>query len=251
MKITASLFFLLLLVTTFASAQEPDVAVQLALNTLEQPAVIKMLLPKYPDAAKKLGLGGRVNVPVTVDIDGTIISVGGADGPYPVCQSVTDPNVTALRNVASEAARKVKFKPTGVKLTGSISYSFLASGAKVAGLQAVRIGAVTDQTGSAAIVLEPGMTPPAGAPGVLNGQATKLAKPTYPAAARAVRAGGSVNAQVLIDKDGSVYSAEAISGHPLLRRSAEIAACDSRFSPTLLAGEPVKVSGIITYNFVP
>ncbi len=87
--------------------------------------------------------------------------------------------------------------------------------------------------------------------GVLNGKATSLPKPAYPPAARAVRAGGSVTVQVVISESGSVISASAVSGHPLLRAAAASAARGARFSPTLLSGEPVKVSGVITYNFVP
>jgi protein TonB len=87
--------------------------------------------------------------------------------------------------------------------------------------------------------------------GVLNGKATSLPKPAYPAAAKAVRAGGSVSVQVVISEAGSVISASAVSGHPLLRAAAESAARGARFSPTLLSGQPVKVSGVITYNFVP
>lgn len=87
--------------------------------------------------------------------------------------------------------------------------------------------------------------------GVLNGKAISLPKPAYPPAARAVRAGGSVNVQVLIDEEGRVVSAHAVSGNPLLTSAAESAARGARFSPTLLSGQPVKVSGIITYNFVP
>jgi len=87
--------------------------------------------------------------------------------------------------------------------------------------------------------------------GVLNGKATSLPKPAYPAAAKAVRAGGPVSVQVLIDESGSVISASAVSGHPLLRAAAAQAARGARFSPTLLSGQPVKVSGVITYNFVP
>ncbi|MEO6051748.1 MAG: TonB family protein [Pyrinomonadaceae bacterium] len=87
--------------------------------------------------------------------------------------------------------------------------------------------------------------------GVLNGKATSLPKPAYPAAARAVRAGGAVSVQVLISESGSVISASAVSGHPLLRAAAEGAARGARFSPTLLSGQAVKVSGVITYNFVP
>lgn len=87
--------------------------------------------------------------------------------------------------------------------------------------------------------------------GVLNGKATSLPKPPYPPAARAVRASGAVSVQVLIDEDGRVVSATAVSGHPLLRAAAVAAARGARFSPTQLSGQPVKVNGVITYNFVP
>lgn len=87
--------------------------------------------------------------------------------------------------------------------------------------------------------------------GVLNGKATSLPKPAYPPAARAVRAGGSVNVQVTISESGSVISASAVSGHPLLQAAAVSAARGARFSPTTLSGQAVKVTGVITYNFVP
>lgn len=85
----------------------------------------------------------------------------------------------------------------------------------------------------------------------LNGGALILAKPQYPAAGRAVRASGAVNIQVIIDEDGEIISAHALSGHPLLRQAAERSAIESRFAPTMLNGQPVKITGIIVYNFVP
>ena len=85
--------------------------------------------------------------------------------------------------------------------------------------------------------------------GVVNGKATSLITPVYPAAARSIRAGGEVKVQVIIDENGRVTSANAISGHPLLRSSAETAAKSSKFTPTTLSKEKVKVSGIIIYNF--
>ena len=87
--------------------------------------------------------------------------------------------------------------------------------------------------------------------GVLNGRAISLPKPAYPPAARAVRASGAVMVQVLIDEEGRVVSATAAGGNPLLFPAAVAAARQARFSPTMLSGQPVKVSGIITYNFVP
>ncbi len=86
--------------------------------------------------------------------------------------------------------------------------------------------------------------------GVLNGIAKNLPKPTYSAAAKAVGAQGQVNVQVMIDESGRVVSANAVSGHVLLRAESERAARNARFSPTLLSDVPVKVTGVITYNFV-
>jgi len=85
--------------------------------------------------------------------------------------------------------------------------------------------------------------------GVVNGKAVNLVKPPYPPAARAVRAAGQVQVQVTIDEDGRVISANASSGHPLLKQAAEQAARASKFSPTLLSGQKVKVTGVIVYNF--
>ena len=87
--------------------------------------------------------------------------------------------------------------------------------------------------------------------GVLNGKAVSLPRPPYPPAARAVRASGTVSVKVLIDESGDVVSASAVSGHPLLQAAAVQAARSAKFSPMKLSGQPVKVSGVITYNFVP
>jgi protein TonB len=86
--------------------------------------------------------------------------------------------------------------------------------------------------------------------GVLNGKAISLPKPAYPAIARQAHASGTVVVQVTIDENGSVISAHAVSGHPLLQGVAVAAARGARFSPTKLSGQPVKVTGVITYNFV-
>lgn len=94
-------------------------------------------------------------------------------------------------------------------------------------------------------------TPMAVSGGVLNGKAVTLVKPLYPAAARAVRAAGTVNVEVSLDVDGNVVYAAAVSGHPLLKQSAESAARASKFNPTIFSGEKVKVAGIIVYNFTP
>ena len=86
--------------------------------------------------------------------------------------------------------------------------------------------------------------------GVMNGKAVHLVTPPYPAIARSAHASGAVQVQVLIDENGNVVSAHAVSGHPLLQAAAVAAAHASKFTPTKLSGQPVKVNGVIIYNFV-
>jgi TonB family protein len=86
--------------------------------------------------------------------------------------------------------------------------------------------------------------------GVLNGKAIAKPQPIYPPIAKAARAQGTVVVQILVDEEGYVIAANAVSGHPLLQQAAVVAARQARFTPTRLEGKPVKVSGVITYNFV-
>lgn len=86
--------------------------------------------------------------------------------------------------------------------------------------------------------------------GVLNGKAVRLVQPPYPAIARSAHASGQVRVQIVIDENGNVISAAPVSGHPLLQGAAVSAARASKFTPTKLSGMPVKVSGVIIYNFV-
>jgi protein TonB len=55
---------------------------------------------------------------------------------------------------------------------------------------------------------------------------------------------------ILIDEQGSVIEAKPISGPQHLHAAAVNAARLARFTPTMLMGEPVKVSGTLSYNFV-
>ena len=85
--------------------------------------------------------------------------------------------------------------------------------------------------------------------GVLNEKAVSKPQPAYPAAARAAGVTGRVVVHVEIGEGGDVATAEAIEGPPLLRDAAEEAARQARFPPTRLSGEPVRVSGVVTYDF--
>ena len=82
--------------------------------------------------------------------------------------------------------------------------------------------------------------------GVLNSKAIYMPVPEVPAG----EATGVVLVAVLVDESGTVIEARAVSGPPHLHAPAVNAARLARFSPTLLMGEPVRVSGTLSYNFV-
>jgi len=87
--------------------------------------------------------------------------------------------------------------------------------------------------------------------GILNGMAVSLPQPVYPPVARAAKASGTVVVQVLVDENGNVIAAHAVSGQSLLQAAAVAVARQAKFKPTKVSGKPVKVSGVIIYQFNP
>ncbi len=85
--------------------------------------------------------------------------------------------------------------------------------------------------------------------GNLTDKATSLPMPQYPAAAKAAKAQGTVEVNILVDTKGNVVSAEAVSGHPLLRSAAANAARQAKFPPPTLDGKPSNLKGVLSYSF--
>lgn len=81
--------------------------------------------------------------------------------------------------------------------------------------------------------------------GMLNSKAIYMPMPEVPGG----EANGVVLVAVVVDEQGSVIEARAVSGPPHLQQPAVAAARLARFSPTLLMGEPVRVSGTLSYSF--
>jgi TonB family protein len=86
---------------------------------------------------------------------------------------------------------------------------------------------------------------------VLQGSAINRVQPDYPPIAKAAHASGKVQVVVTVSEEGKVTQTEVISGHPLLRDAALKAAGGWTFKPTELSGVPVKVQGILSFNFTP
>jgi len=85
--------------------------------------------------------------------------------------------------------------------------------------------------------------------GVLQGKAIHKEQPLYPPAAKAERMSGSVLIKVKIDEAGVVEDAKILCGADLLSVASREAALKWRFAPTTLDGKPVKVMGVLTFNF--
>lgn len=99
---------------------------------------------------------------------------------------------------------------------------------------------------------EPDPKPFDGVGGVINGKATKRIVPLYPPEAKAERASGTVFVFVTIDEQGNVIETKACGRvHMALQKAAEEAARGWKFAPTTLSGTPVKVTGVIIFNFIP
>ncbi len=75
--------------------------------------------------------------------------------------------------------------------------------------------------------------------------------PQYPAAAAAARVHGQVTVHAVVDPDGNVIYARAVSGPPLLRDAAQQAVQRWRYRPLLDNGKPIAVTttAIVDFKF--
>jgi TonB family protein len=153
-------------------------------------------------------------------------------------------------NLQPAASKSAAPMPTGgslIKTSMASSESALRAMGNVSSGNSPSIKVEDEPPPAVARVPKPLLRPISG--GVLNGKALTLPKPDYPPAARSARAAGLVTVEVVINEAGKVISAKASNGPILLRQAAMTAAQGARFSPTLLSGQPVKISGEINYTF--
>ena len=117
---TAFLMFLILglgLIAVSAQTEEPATVKKISGGVLNGKAQ-SLPIPAYPAAARAVGASGAVNVQVTIDETGNVISAAAVSG-HPL-----------LRQAAEQAARQAKFAPTllsgqPVSVTGVLVYSFV------------------------------------------------------------------------------------------------------------------------------
>jgi len=85
--------------------------------------------------------------------------------------------------------------------------------------------------------------------GVLNDIAVSLPKPELTAEAKAANASGKVTVEVLVNEKGEVVTSSVVSGPQALWSAAGAAARQAKFDPPLKDGKPVRVAGVLTYDF--
>jgi TonB family protein len=86
---------------------------------------------------------------------------------------------------------------------------------------------------------------------VLNGKAIRLVQPSYPVEARSKRLSGHAFVAIMIDEAGNVINAKSVCGGYVELNAASVnAARLSKFTSTKVDQKPVRVTGLIVYNFV-
>jgi len=85
---------------------------------------------------------------------------------------------------------------------------------------------------------------------IKKGELIEAPRPDYPDEIKEQKIEGIVVVVITIGNDGNVIYAKAKSGPEALYGVSEAAARKARFKPTMLDGQPVKVTGLMTYDFV-
>jgi Ca-activated chloride channel family protein len=84
----------------------------------------------------------------------------------------------------------------------------------------------------------------------ITSSVAKLPKPEIPQNLKWTKKDGLVNVEFSVNEKGDVLTAKAISGLAALKKPSETAALESKFSPPTFEGEPLRMAGVIVYNFV-
>jgi hypothetical protein len=201
-----------------------------------KPKIIKSSEFVLTDEQAATGIDGSIRIVLDVDKEGVVTDAEIVAGPIWPCDNSAKKHVDAFKSAAIKNAKGFLFEPLGenqtryeskITLTVTVGPAFLAS-------EKAKANPPSD-----AKVIDGG---------VVNGRAIKLARPRFPAIVDPYET--FVVVQVLIDETGRVASAGTLFGPPDYHKVSRNAACDSAFTPTLLKGKPVKVSGTIRYDFV-
>jgi len=228
MKLYTFAFVVLLILCSFAAAQDSDPVMKGSAGYI------------VPQSAIDAQIEGKVLLAVRVDATGKVVEAKIAAGPMWPCGATPTSAFEELASTLETTFKTIEFTPAmkhGKPVEKTIGIALELKNPKL--VQPVEVDPTTGKR--IAMIISAG---------VMNGKALMLGRPEYSNAARANRESGAVDVQILVDENGKVIRAGALNGMPDLQLSAREAACKSKFAPTLLQGRPIKVSGTLTYHFV-
>jgi TonB family protein len=226
---------------------------------VEQAVLIHMVQPVYPKEAKDAGISGTVVVKGVITKDGSLKQVEYVSGPG------------ELKQAAIEAVTQWEYKPTtlsGNPVDVETTISLVFALKKTDEGEPLSASPGTPGDPNAAAASQPGTFDALNAKGPqpppplhnfparirVGGavQARSLVHqvlPRYPQDAKHEHISGIVVLHVIIARDGSVLTAEVVSGPDALARSAADAVKQWRYKPTLLNGQPVEVDTTVQVVF--
>ena len=76
-------------------------------------------------------------------------------------------------------------------------------------------------------------------------------QPAYSAVARQMKIAGRVEIEAVVNEQGEVESAKAVTGNPILTQSAVAAVEKWKFTPFTSEGKPVKAVCTLAFDFRP
>lgn len=207
-------------------------------NILSQdraPQVLSQPVFNLSKEAIAAGIDGVLGVSLTIDKTGVVKKVVIHGGPAWPCGS-PEPRaqIEAVREAVTKQLLTTTFAPpvkNGKQSDVDLSLQFAIGEAYKS---VVKEEDAKNRAGNGIKLVDAG---------VIRGRATRLVEPVL------IGMTGVVVVRAQIDEQGNVAHAGAITGHSRLQENARTAACRSKFSPTILHGKPVKVTGTIVYTF--
>jgi len=179
--------------------------------------LIKSPSPKYPEAAIKAGIQGKVVINATTDVRGRVVDTEVIDGPQ------------ALREAAQEAIKQWQYEPYYLDgVAKAVKFTVI-----------VKFNLDKKKKDQKPISLSTDQKP----------KLIKSPNPKYPE--KALKAGiqGSVVIEATTDTKGHVVQAKVIEGHPMLNMAALEAVKQWQYDVYYLEGEPTPVTFTVVMKF--
>ncbi len=193
----------------------------------KKPRLIKKVKPRYPEAAQKAGIQGKVILEAVTDVYGRVADIAKVEG-HPLLNEAA---VEALKQWVYEPFI-IKGIPQAVKFTVIVYFNLNADRDKKEGEEKAESEPVKPSAD----------------------QKPKLIKkidPVYPEKARKAKIEGRVIIEAVADLKGDVAKITKVTGHPVLVEAALEAVKQWKYKPYIVDGKAKSFTFTVTLNFNP